>query len=63
MNVLDTGGLGADITLAQYIVVVTAHSDNLLAIVFDLYAAHGFAEVAGSVVELVHPVSPLRSFR
>jgi hypothetical protein len=52
-------GLGTDIPLTQHIVVVAADGQNLLAIVLDFDSAHGFTEMAGSVVKLAHGIIPL----
>ena len=54
MDILQADGLGTDVTFAQDIILITAYGDNLFAIVFDLYATHGFTEVTGTVVQLIH---------
>ena len=52
MNVLETRGLGADITFAQDIVFITANRDDVLTIVLNFDTTHGLAEMAGPIVKL-----------
>jgi hypothetical protein len=54
VDILNTSGLGADIALAEDVILVPADGEDLFAIVLNLYAAHGFAKVAGSVMKLAH---------
>jgi hypothetical protein len=56
--VLDAGGLGTDISLAENIVLVAAYGEDLLTVVFYLDSAHGFTQVAGAVMKLAHIGSP-----
>jgi hypothetical protein len=52
VDVLKGSGLGADMTLAKGVVFVTFDGQDLLILVFDFQATHGFTEVAGAVVGL-----------
>ena len=52
MNVLETRGLGADVTFAQDIVFITANRDDVLTIVLNFDTTHGLAEMAGPIVKL-----------
>ena len=52
VNVLEPGGLGADVAFAQDIVFITANRDNALSIVLNFDTTHGLAEMAGAIVKL-----------
>ena len=58
MYILQTCGLWTDVALTQDIVFVTANSNDMLSVMLDLNATHGFAQVTGAVVKLCHRMSP-----
>jgi hypothetical protein len=58
VDILDAGGLGADIALTEDVIPVPTDGQDLLAIVLNFNAAHGFTQMAGTVMKLVHGGSP-----
>ena len=59
VEVLEGDGLGADVAMAQRIVLVTLDGGDVAILDLDGHAAHGFTQMAGTVVGAVfHGVSP-----
>jgi hypothetical protein len=43
------------VAFAEWVVLVATDGQNLVTAMFDLDAAHGFAEIAGVVMRPFHP--------
>ena len=55
VQILQRHRLGADVTTAEGVSLVPANRLNVIPAVLYLDTAHGFAQIAGVIVQVLHP--------